>query len=70
MRKVGLKATDVDKDSTALVSLFVKAAVEQNFDLDWVETVLFKAVANHCVNFEAIMLEHIEIMPSQSNILK
>lgn len=70
MRKVQLKSIDSNKDSMALASIFVNAAVEQNFDLDWVETVLFKALANRCVNFKAIMLEHIEIIPAQTNILK
>lgn len=65
MKKVRLPATEVDKDSMALVSLFIKAAFDQNFDLDWVETVLIEAVANHCVNFEAILLGHVEIIQPQ-----
>lgn len=62
MQRVQLVQTEVNKDQMALISLFVKAAVEQKFDLDWVETVLFEAVANDCINFNAILLDHIEII--------
>ena len=62
MQRVRLVATEAAKDQMTLVSLFVKAAYEQNFDLNWIETVLFDAVANNCVNFRDVMLDHIEII--------
>lgn len=62
MQKVRLPETVVKKDSIVLISLFIKAAFEQNFDFDWVEKVVLEAVANDCENFSAVLLEHIEII--------
>ena len=64
MQKVRLVEAEVCKEQMTLISTFVHAANAQGFALDWVETVLAKAIANNCVNFWAVLLEHIEIIPA------
>lgn len=66
MSRVKLEETDVYKDQISLMSTFMRAAFAQGFDAEWAEGVLDKAVANNCVNFTAILMEYIEIIPAQS----
>lgn len=67
MQKVRLAEAEVLKEPMALISTFIHAANAQGFALEWVEAVLVKAIANNCVNFNAILLEHIEIIPSSKD---
>ena len=63
MHRVQLAENILNKDEMALIPSFIRAANEQGFDIDWVESVLTAAIADNYSNFLSIMLAHIEIIP-------
>lgn len=67
MQRVQLAEAEVRKDQMSLISTFVKAAHAQGFAIEWIETVMSQALENQCVNFSAIMLAHIEIIPTPAS---
>lgn len=66
MQKVHLEETLVHKDDAFLISAFVRSAHAQGLELEWIEDILLQALAHNCANFKAIMLENIEIIPTQT----
>lgn len=70
MQKVRLMEGEISENWIPSISVFVQAANSQGFDVGWVETVLMEAIANRCVNFRAMLLEHVEIIPRPSNCIR
>lgn len=65
MRRVRLDEGEVYKDAMDLIPIFVQAANVQGFEVEWVEAVLLKAMANNCTHFREIILDYIEIVPTK-----
>lgn len=66
MKKVQLSESEVSKDPLLLISIFIRVAYAQGFDIDWIEAVFTEAIADNCVNFWNVMIKYIEIIPERS----